>query len=90
MISIASISRPHCIIMYVDAAYCYRLSSVVCRSLTLMSPAKMALPINMVFGLRTLVVPENHVLDGDPDAPCEGASLRRKGRPIVKYRDTLQ
>jgi len=28
-------------ITYVDAAYCYRPSSVVCRSVTLVSPAKM-------------------------------------------------
>jgi len=44
---------------------------------------------NMPFGLRTWVVPGNHVLDGGPDPPWEGAILRGKGRPIVKYRDTL-
>jgi len=50
----------------------------------------MAEPIEMPFGLRTRVGPGNHVLDGGPDPPCKGAIVRGKGRPIVKYRDTLQ
>jgi len=50
----------------------------------------MAALIEMLFGLRTRVSPKNHVLDEDPDSPWEGAILRREGRPIVKYRDTLQ
>ena len=54
-----------------------------------MSPAKTAEPIEMSFGLRTRVVPENHVLDGGPDLPWEGAILGEKG-PTVKYRVTLQ
>ena len=49
--------------MHVDAVYCYQLSSVVCLSVTLsvglsailVSPAKTAKPIEMPFGLRTLV-----------------------------------
>jgi len=67
--------------MYVDAAYCYRPSSVVCRSvdITLMSRAKTAGPIEMPFGLWTRVCPGNHVLDGGPDTPWEGAIL------ILKY-----
>jgi len=36
-------------------------------SVTLVSPAKMAEPIEMPFGLRTREGPGNHVLDGDPD-----------------------
>jgi len=40
---------------YVDAAYSYRPSIVVCRSVTLVSPAKMAAPIELPFGLRTWV-----------------------------------
>ena len=55
-----------------------------------MSPARTAEPIEMPFGLRTPVGPGNHVLDGDPDPPSEGAVLRGKGRPTVKYRDTVQ
>jgi len=50
----------------------------------------MAAPMEMPFGLRTWVGPENQVLEGDPDPPWEGAILRGKGRPIVKYMDTLQ
>jgi len=53
---------------YVDAVYCYRPSSVVCRSIgrsvTLVSPAKTASPIEMPFWLRTRMGPRNHVLDG--------------------------
>jgi len=45
--------------MYIDAAYRYRLSSMVCqsvgRSFTLVSPAKMAELIKMPFGLKTWV-----------------------------------
>jgi len=36
---------------------------------TLVSPAKTAELIEMLFGLRTGVDPGNHVLDGDPDPP---------------------
>jgi len=49
---------------YVGAIYCYRPNSVVCRSVTLVSPAKMAEPIEMPLGLRSWVSPGNRVLDG--------------------------
>ena len=58
-----SIVRPHRSTAYVDAAYCYRPSSVVCRSVTLVSPAKTAAPIEVRFGLSTQVGLGNHVLD---------------------------
>jgi len=45
-------------------------------SVTLVSHAKMGEPIEMQFGLRTRVGPENHVLDWGPDPPWEGAILR--------------
>jgi len=49
------IIRPHRSATYVDATYCYRPSSVVCRSVcrsvTLVSPAKTAAPIEMPSGL---------------------------------------
>ena len=61
------IFRPHRSTTYVDAAYCYRPSSVVCRSVTVVSPAKTAEPIDMPFGASTLLNPGNHVLDGGPD-----------------------
>ena len=41
-----------------------------------MSPAKTAEPIEMPSGLTTQVGPANHVLDGGPDPPWEGAILR--------------
>jgi len=64
----ANIIRPHRSTTYVDAAYSYRPSSVVCLSVglsvTLVSPAKTAAPIELPFGLRTWVGPGNHILDG--------------------------
>jgi len=46
---------------YVDADYCYRRSSVIslsiCLSVTTVSPAKTAEPIEMSFGLWTQVGP---------------------------------
>ena len=40
---------------------------MVCRSVV--SPAKTAEPIEIPFGSRTRVGPENYVLGGGPDAP---------------------
>ena len=51
IIIIIIIIRPHRSTAYEDAAYCYRTSSVVCRSVTVVSPAKTAEPIEMPFGL---------------------------------------
>jgi len=84
--------RPHRSTTYIDAASCYKPSSMVCRSVIVVSPAKMVEPIEMPFGLKTWVGPRNHVLDVGPDPPCEGAVFWGGGRmrPIVKYRDTLQ
>jgi len=48
---------------YVDAAYCYRPSNVVCLSAIVVSPAKTAEPIEMPFGLWTRMGSSNHVLD---------------------------
>jgi len=72
------IIRPHRSSTYVDAAYCYRLSSVVCRSVTLVSPAKTAEPIEMTFGFWAWMGPMNHVLDGAPDLPWEGQFLGKR------------
>jgi len=58
-------------------------------SVTLVSPAKTAAPIEIPFGLRTWVGPGNHVLDGGPDPSWEGAILRgRRGVPLSP--DTLR
>jgi len=66
-----------CYAQYVDAVYCYTPSSVVCRSVGLsvanVTPAKVAEPIEMPFGLCSRVGTKDHVLDG---GPCEGAILR--------------
>jgi len=53
-----------------------RKNQPACRSVhlsvTLVSPAKMAAPIEMPFGLRTRAGPWNHVLDGGPDLHGKG------------------
>jgi len=52
----------------------------VCRSVTLVSPAKTAEPIEMPFGLRTLVGPGNQVLDVGPVPPNgKGQFFGRRG-----------
>jgi len=59
------IVRPHCSSTYVDAAYCYRLSRVVCRSVCHSSePCKTAELTQMMFGIWTLVGPRKHVFGG--------------------------
>jgi len=73
--------RPHRGTAYVDVAYFYRPSSVVCQSVrlsvTVVSLAKTAQPIESQFGLRTRVGPRNHVLDEvQIPPPWEGAILR--------------
>ena len=70
--------------MYVDAASCYRQSIVVCLSLsvTIVSPTKMAEPIEMPFGLWARMGPRNHVLDGVPDPRWEGAIFGERGGPL--------
>ena len=54
-----------------------------------MSPAKTAEAIEMPFRLRIQIGPRNHVLVGVCVPTCEGAIFRGKGRPVVKYRDTV-
>jgi len=71
---------------YVDAAYCYQSSSVVRRSVTLVSPAKTVEAIEMSFRQRTHVDPRNHVLDGGPHPACEAAILRREGASHCEVR----
>jgi len=52
-----------------------RVAWSVGLSVTLVSPAKMAKPIEIPFGLRTQVGPGTHVLDRVPLPPSEGAIL---------------
>jgi len=61
----------------------YHGLSSVGLSVTIMRHAKTAEPINMPFGLWTRG-PRNHVLDGGPDPPWEGAILREKGAAHCK------
>ena len=50
---------------------------------TLVSPAKTAVPIELPFGFWTWVGPGNHVLDGGPDPPMGmGKFLGRMGVPL--------
>jgi len=71
--AIIVIIRPLCSTTHIHAAYCYR------PSVTLVSPAKMAPPIEMPFGLRIRVSPRNHILDGVQISPWEGAFIMGKG-----------
>ena len=86
-VCISIIIRPDRSTTYVDAAYCYRPSSVVCRtvcrSVTVVSPAKTAEQIQ--FGFRTQVGPTIQIYQ-----TYHGKRQFREGkrRPIVKYRDT--
>ena len=76
--------------MYVDAAYSYRPSSVVCRSVCHTSePCKNGITDRAAVWVEDLVGPGNHVLDGVPDPPMgRGKFLGENGRPIVKYTDS--
>jgi len=56
----------------------------VCQSVTLVSPAKTAAPIELPFGLRTWVGPGNHVLDGSRSPRGKGQIFGENGRPYVK------
>jgi len=51
-------------------------------SVTLVSPAKTAEPIEMPFGLRTRAGQGNHVLDGSPD-PAMGRGNVDGGRGVL-------
>jgi len=55
-----------------------RVASFIGLSVTLVSPAKTAAPIELPFGLRTWVSPGNHVLDEGPDPPWKGANFGGK------------
>ena len=74
--------RLHCSTTYVDAACCYRLSSMVCLSVChsrkkWLNQSRCCLG----WGLRW---PKEPCIRWRSRSPCEG---RGEGRPIVKYRD---
>jgi len=60
-------------------------------SVTTVSPAKTAEPIEIPFGMWTRVGTRNRVLDGLSltVAPRKGATVREKMAAVVKYRDIL-
>jgi len=58
----------------------------ICRSVTLVSPAKTAAPVEMPFGLRTWVGPRNHVLDGGQMPHGKGRFFRgERASPCKVY-----
>ena len=67
-----------------------RVASSVSLSVTLVSPAETAQPIEMPSGLRIRVSSRKHVLDGGGHPPMGVGSFEgREGRPTAKYRDTV-
>jgi len=74
------------VLQYVDVAYCYRWSSVVCLSVCwsvmVVSPAETAEPIETPFWVWSLVGPGNRAIDGGPEPTWEGAILRERGGPL--------
>jgi len=54
---------------YVDVAYYCRSSSVVSQSVTVVSPAKMAEPVELSFVMWTQVGVRNHILAEVQTAP---------------------
>jgi len=66
-----------------------RVAWSVCRSVTLVSPARTAEPIERLFGLWTRLVQRNHVLDGGAELQIPLQRGNFAGWIIVKYRDCL-
>jgi len=78
--------------MYEDAAYSYRLSSVVCLSVCHTSePCKNGCTDRAAVWVEDLGGPGEPCIRWRPDPPMgRGKFLGENGRPIVKYRDTLR
>jgi len=65
-----SITRLHCSTVYIDAAYCYRPSIMICRSVCHShEPCKMAETIEIPFGLWARMGLRNRILDWVQIAP---------------------
>jgi len=67
---------------FVDAACCYKPSSLVRQSVTVVSPAKTAQPIEMLFGMLSHVDPGNHVLDRGADVVTGRGNFRGVYGPL--------
>ena len=84
-----TVVRPHRSTTYVDAAYSYRPSSVVCLSVCLSvchtsEPCKNGCTDRAAFWVEDLMGgPGNHVLDGSPDPPMgRGKFFGENGVPL--------
>jgi len=76
-------------ITYIDAVYCYRLCSVVCRSVSqsvchTSEPCKNSWTDQYVIWVEHSGGPENHVLGGVQIPPWEGQFWGRKGASHCK------
>jgi len=82
------ITRPHCSTTYVDAAYCYRSSSMVCLLADLSAchssePCKNVQNDQDSVRLRTWVGPSNYVLMEVQIPPWEGGNFEGiQGGPL--------
>ena len=88
----SAIIRLHRSTTYIDAAYFYRPSSVVCRSVCHTSePCKNGCTDRAAVWVEDLGGPGEPCIRLGPDPPMRrGKFLGENGRPIVKYRDTLR
>jgi len=75
--------------MHVDAAYFFRPSSMVCRSVCNTSePCKDGCTDRDAVWVKGSGGPKEPCIRWGPDPPWEGVILRGKGHHIVMYRDT--
>jgi len=77
--------RPHRRATYVDAVYCYRPISVVCRSVSLVSPAKNGGTDRDAVCVEDSGGPEDSRVRWGSRSPHEKGQFWGKGSPIVKY-----
>ena len=68
-------------------AHCYRHSSIVCQSVTTVSPATMAELIKMLFGMWIQVGSRNHVLDGGRDTHTQKCNFEGETGPTQDMSD---
>ena len=67
-----------------------RVAWSVGLSVTLVGPAKTAAPIQLPFGLRTWVAGESCIRWGPHPPMGRGKFWGENGRPILKYKETVQ
>jgi len=89
LLSPISIFGPHRSTMYIDAAYCYRPSSVVCLSFCLSWSWALQKWLNRSRWCLGCGLPMNHALDGVQILHGKEQFWRGKGRLLVKYRVSI-